>query len=125
MAKKKADRLKVSFVGMNSAEVTGSMTLIEYGDIKILVDAGLYQSNSIAKDYKVNSRKLDFNPKDIDYIFISHINIDHFGILPRLYKEGCQAQIITHHNSVNYFQPMLEDSAHIMEIGRASCRERV
>ena len=122
MAKKKADKLKISFVGMNASEVTGSMNLIEYGDIKILVDAGLYQSNSIANDYKINSRKLDFNPKDIDYIWITHINIDHFGLLPRLYKEGCRAQIITHHNSVNYFKPMLEDSAHIMDKDADSLR---
>lgn len=113
--KKKADKIRVSFVGMNASEVTGSMTLIEYQDIKVLVDAGLYQSNSIAKDYKVNSRKLDFNPRDIDYIFIDHCNIDHFGLLPRLYRDGCQAQIITHHNSVEFFKPMLEDCAHIME----------
>lgn len=111
---KKADKVKLSFVGMNASEVTGSMNLIEYQDMKILVDAGLYQSNSIAKDYKVNSRKLGFKPSEIDYIFITHINIDHFGLLPRLYADGCKARIITHHNSVQFFEPMLKDSAFIM-----------
>lgn len=114
MAKKKADRVTMHFAGMNASEVTGSMTLIEYQDIKILVDVGLYQSNSLIKDYRANSRKLPFKPQDIDYIFITHSHIDHFGLLPRLYKEGCQALIITHHKSIGFFEEMLLDSAHIM-----------
>lgn len=115
MGKKKNDKVKISFCGMNATEVTGSMTLVEYGDKKILLDCGLYQSNSALNDYKINSRKFNFNPKDIDYIFISHVNIDHFGLIPRLYREGCKAQIITYHDNVEFFQPMLEDSAFIME----------
>lgn len=118
MAKKKADKkniVKLSFVGLNANEVTGSMNLIEYQDIKILVDAGLYQSNSLVNDYKVNSRKLDFNVKSIDYIFLQHAHIDHFGLTPRLFKEGCSAQIIAHHDSMGLFEPMLLDCANIME----------
>jgi metallo-beta-lactamase family protein len=91
------------------------MILVEYENTKILLDCGLYQSNRLLEDYKVNSRKFNFDPKDIDYIFISHVNIDHFGLLPKIYKEGCQAEIITYYDSVDFIKPMLEDSAFIME----------
>jgi metallo-beta-lactamase family protein len=121
----KKDKVKVSFCGMNASEVTGSMTLIEYGDIKILCDAGLYQSNNVIGDFKINSRKFTFNPKEINYIFISHVNIDHFGLLPRLYNEGCTAQIITYYDSVDFIQPMLEDSAHIMDTDMIRIRKKM
>jgi metallo-beta-lactamase family protein len=112
---KKKDKVKVSFVGMNAHEVTGSMILVEYKDKKILLDCGLYQSNNLYNDYKINTHKFDFNPKEINYIFISHCNIDHFGLLPRLYNEGCQAQVITYYDTVNFIEPMLADSAFIMD----------
>ena len=115
MSKRKNDKIKISFVGENASEVTGSMTLIEYQNKKMLVDTGLYQSNSLVKDYRTNSKKLSFKANEIDYIWITHINADHFCLLPRLYKEGCTARIITHHKSVEFFEPMLLDSAHIME----------
>jgi metallo-beta-lactamase family protein len=115
MAKKKENQIKVSFVGGNAYEVTGSMTLIEFGNKKILLEAGLFQSNSLKEDYKFNSRKFDFKPKEIDFIFISHFHIDHIGLLPKLYKEGCMARIICVKDSSKFIYPMLKDSAFIMQ----------
>lgn len=75
--------------------VTGSMVFIETEDHKILVDAGLHQSNSKYDDFIINKRKYkEFKAKEIDYIFISHNHSDHFCLLPKLYKEGCRAKII-------------------------------
>lgn len=113
MSKSKKN-IKISFLGKNSEEVTGSMILIETPNKKILLEAGLYQSNNIKTDYMVNSRKLNFKPKEIDYIFIGHPHIDHIGLLPRLFAEGCNAKVIAVKNTNKISKVLLEDSAFIM-----------
>lgn len=82
------------FCGNNAVDVTGSMTLIKFGDKQILLECGLYQDNSYLEAYKVNSEKFKFNPHDIDYVFVGHCHIDHIGLLPRLVKEGFRGKII-------------------------------
>lgn len=96
--------------------VTGSMVFIETEDHKILVDAGLHQSNSKYDDFIINKRKYkEFKAKEIDYIFLSHNHSDHFCLLPKLYKEGCRARIIIPSGSAGIMKRMLEDSAYISE----------
>lgn len=96
--------------------VTGSMIFIETEDHKILVDAGLHQSNCKYDDFIINKRKYkEFKAKEIDYIFISHNHSDHFCLLPKLYKEGCRAKIIVSSGSTGIMKRMLEDSAYISE----------
>ena len=95
MAKKK--KLKedgILFCGNNATDVTGSMTLIKFGDKQILLECGLYQDNSYLDSYKVNSEKFKFDPTEISYVFIGHCHIDHIGLLPRLVKEGFNGKII-------------------------------
>lgn len=111
---KKTNKIKVSFVGPSAEEVTGSMTLIESSNKTILLECGLYQSNSPLSDYKVNSRKLGFSPKKLDYIFIGHAHIDHIGLLPRLYAMGCTARIIVPKGLKKLFSIMGVDSAFII-----------
>lgn len=111
---KNKDKVKISFVGENATEVTGSMTLIEFNKRKILVDAGLYQGNNIANDYKINSRNpKEFKPKEIEYIFLTHIHIDHSSLIPKLYKDGCTAKIIVVKDSKAFMVELLKDSAYI------------
>jgi metallo-beta-lactamase family protein len=106
---------KISFIGGNASDVTGSMILIETEQSKILLEAGLFQSNNIRKDFEINNRRFAFKPKDIDFIFCNHTHIDHIGLLPRLYKEGCQAQIIMVKDTSKFASLLLTDSAFIMQ----------
>lgn len=78
MAKKKNDKVKISFVDSFSAnEVTGSRVLLETPNHTILLDCGTRQSNNKVEDYKINSRKTKgFKPKDVDLIFITHSHLD-------------------------------------------------
>ena len=115
MSKKKQNQIRVSFVGMSSEDVTGSMTLIEMDKKKILLECGLFQSNNMKKDFQINSRKLPFKPKEIDYVFINHAHIDHTGLLPRLYAEGSKAKIIAVRDTSSILSILLKDSAFIME----------
>lgn len=103
-------------VGHSSHEVTGSCHLIRFKDQTILLDYGMYQSNDTINDYKINRvRHKDIKPKEINYVFLSHIHADHCALLPTLYKEGCQAPIILPKKSKTLLKLMLMDSVNIME----------
>jgi len=111
---KKKDRIRIRFIGENSEDVTGSETLIEMPDYQLLLECGLYQSSDAKKDYKTNSKRLDYRPSDIDYIFLNHLHIDHSGKICRLYANGCKARIIAPKGSVDLFKAMCVDSAYII-----------
>jgi metallo-beta-lactamase family protein len=114
MSKNKKDKIKISFIGGNSDSVTGSMILIETLDKKIILEAGLFQCGSIRDAYEINSRRFKFKPSQIDYIFLNHNHIDHSGLLPRLYKEGCNARIITPIHATKFLSILLRDSCRII-----------
>ena len=111
---KSKDRIRIKFIGQNAEDVTGSATLIEMSGYKILLEFGLYQSNNLKNDFKINNRRFDFKPSEIDYIFLEHLHIDHCGLIPRLYANGCKAKIIVPKGSKELFKVMAHDSAFIM-----------
>lgn len=111
---KKKDKIRIRFIGENSEDVTGSETLIEMPGYQVLLECGLYQSSNMKRDYKINSRRLDYRPSDIDYIFLNHLHIDHSGKICRLYANGCSARIIAPKGSKELFKVMCTDSAYIM-----------
>ena len=101
---------------MNAIDVTGSCTYIVFNNKKILLECGLHQSstNSYLDSYKINSEKFRFDPKEIDYVFICHSHVDHTGLLPRLYKEGCKAKIILNHETALITEALLRNCAFIL-----------
>lgn len=77
---------------------------------------GLIQTNqSLLKEYQLNTRKLHFKEKDIDYIICGHVHADHICGIPRLYSRGCTAPIFLPSGSFSLFKEMCLDSAKIME----------
>lgn len=78
--------MKMRFQGGHGGLVTGSCTLFDYprGKCKFLVDCGMKQG----VDQDPQNEKFDFNPKEIDFILLTHAHIDHCGLIPKLYKEG-------------------------------------
>ena len=76
---------------------------------------GLIQTNqSLLKEYQLNTRRLHFKEKDIDYIVVGHVHADHICGIPRLYARGCKAQIIIPEGNRSLFREMCLDSAKIM-----------
>lgn len=80
--------MKISFHGA-CREVTGSCILVESGETKFLVDCGMFQSEDEGK----NSVDFSFDPKDIDFVLLTHAHLDHCGRLPKLYMDGFRGRI--------------------------------
>ncbi len=103
--------MKLQFLG-GVRTVTGSCFYIECNNLKILVECGMYQGEDVEE---INRAVFDFNPEEIDYVFITHAHLDHSGLLPRLVKEGFKGRIITTSATKDLLEIMLYDSAHIQE----------
>ena len=107
--------VEIKFVGKSSEDVTGSMILVKSKHRKILLECGLYQGgNDIEAEYNANSEKFDFNPRELDYIFVCHNHTDHLGLVPRLFKEKTFAQVIVPENSISIAKILMNDCAKIM-----------
>ncbi|PRR78646.1 Ribonuclease [Clostridium liquoris] len=104
--------MKIEFYGAAGC-VTGSNHLLKIKDKKVLLDCGLYQG----KDEKERGNDtFNFNPKDIDYVILSHAHTDHSGRIPLLYKQGFKGDIICTEGTKDLCSIMLEDSGHIQEM---------
>ena len=104
--------MKLTFNGAGR-EVTGSCYLVETGQLKFLVDCGLFQGGREARDR--NHAAFDFNPREIAFVLLTHAHIDHSGMLPRLAAEGFAGPIHATAATAELLQIMLPDSAHIQE----------
>ncbi|MBN2570986.1 MAG: MBL fold metallo-hydrolase [Ignavibacteriales bacterium] len=105
--------MKIQFIGA-AQTVTGSMHLIQANGVTFLLDCGLYQGKrKIA--FELNRNFDLFNPKDIDFVILSHAHIDHSGNLPTLMKKGFSGKIYSTFATKDLAQIMLLDSAHIQE----------
>lgn len=102
--------MKITFCGA-SKTVTGSNYLIEAEDKKLLLDCGMFQGS--AREEQMNFESFIYNPKDIDYLILSHAHIDHSGRIPKLVKEGFNGKIYTTHATYDLCEIMLMDSANI------------
>ena len=112
---KSNNKIQINFVGKNSEDVTGSCIHIKTPHRQILLECGLFQScGSTLETYKVNNKHFEFKPKEIDYVFLAHNHVDHIALCPKLYQQGCMAQIIASNGTKSIAEILLRDSARIM-----------
>jgi metallo-beta-lactamase family protein len=103
--------LRLQFLGA-ARTVTGSLHLLDADGVRILLDCGLFQGS---KELWERNNSFGFNPKDIDYVLISHGHIDHCGRLPVLVSKGFSGKIYATHATVDLCSILLKDSARIEE----------
>lgn len=103
--------MKLRFLG-GARTVTGSCFYLEGEKEKILVDCGMYQGPNAEE---VNKRQFEFEPSEIDCLFLTHSHLDHVGLVPKLVKAGFRGRIITTSAAADIAELILYDSAHIQE----------
>lgn len=104
--------MKIRFLGASSS-VTGSCHLITTNKHKFLLDCGLFQGSDEMDE--LNSRDFEFDPSEIDFMFLSHAHIDHSGRIPLLVKRGFKGRIYCTDATADLLNIMLKDSASIQE----------
>jgi metallo-beta-lactamase family protein len=102
----------VTFLGAAGC-VTGSSTLLAWGDRRILVDCGLFQGDEELENR--NWRPFPFRPAELDAVVLTHAHLDHTGLLPKLAAEGFSGPIWCTRPSRGLVALLLQDSAKIQE----------
>lgn len=86
--------MKFKLLGAVDGSVTGSCTYFQFDktNTKFLVDCGLVQGEPHAP--ATNAAKFPFAPEELKFVLLTHAHLDHCGLIPRLYKEGFNGQVI-------------------------------
>ena len=104
--------MKITFLG-GAETVTGSKTLVEINDKKILIDCGLFQG---LKELRLkNWDQFPINPASIDVVLLTHAHLDHCGYIPLLVKNGFNGTIYCTPPTFELTKIILIDSAKIQE----------
>lgn len=101
--------MKITFLGA-AHEVTGSCTLLETGNHKILIDCGMEQGKDVYENCE-----MPMSLSDIDCMFLTHAHIDHSGKIPLIGANGFKGSIFTTEATRKLCSIMLMDSAHIQQ----------
>ena len=103
--------MKLRFLGA-AGEVTGSCFLVETGEVRFLVDCGLFQGGRAALD---KNRAFAFDPASIAFVLLTHAHIDHSGLLPRLVARGFRGAVYATQATCDLLSVMLPDSGYLQE----------
>ena len=103
--------MRLSFHGA-ARSVTGSRHLVEANGQRVLLDCGLVQGHGSHSNHR---NHLDFDPRSIDAVVLSHAHIDHSGALPLLVRHGYNGPIYATPATAELTQVMLADSAFLHE----------
>jgi len=101
--------MKICFFGATK-EVTGSCFLIKTYKSSFLLDCGQRQGPDEEK-----LPRFQFNPKEIDFVILSHAHIDHSGLLPKMIAEGFDGEIYSTVATRDVAELLLKDSAKIQK----------
>lgn len=103
---------KVTFLGA-CGTVTGSATLAEWGETKVLVDCGQFQGDDELEAR--NRRPFPFRPRELDAVVLTHAHLDHSGLLPKLVADGYDGPIYCSRATRPLARLVLEDAAELQE----------
>ncbi|MFX0548836.1 MBL fold metallo-hydrolase RNA specificity domain-containing protein [Hathewaya histolytica] len=104
--------MKIKFFGA-AKRVTGSCHMLIINDRKVLLDCGLLQGKD---ESELENQRFNFNPKEIEFVILSHAHIDHSGRIPLLYKQGFKGMVLCTKPTRDLCTVMLPDSGYIHEM---------
>ncbi len=93
--------------------VTGSAHYIEIDGVRVLVDLGMFQGNPALQE--MNAGPLEFDPRELDAVLVTHGHLDHCGRLPLLVQQRYQGPIYMTAATRDVVRLILIDSARVQE----------
>ncbi len=102
----------LTFIG-GAGTVTGSKTLLEIGERRILIDCGLFQGRKKLRLQNWDSFPIE--PSSIDAVLLTHAHIDHCGYLPRLVRLGFDGPVYCTQGTKDLAGIVLPDSGYLQE----------
>lgn len=103
--------MRLSFHGA-AGEVTGSCFEVDAGEVRFLVDCGMFQGGAAAE---AKNRRFAFDARDIAFVLLTHAHIDHSGLIPRLVAQGFRGAVYATAATCDLAQVMLPDSGYLQE----------
>ena len=102
----------ITFLGATQT-VTGSRFLVTCGQIKVLVEAGLFQGSREIRERNWSAFPVD--PAKLDAVILTHAHLDHCGYLPVLVKQGFTNPVYCTKYTERLAEVILRDSGRIQE----------
>lgn len=102
----------LTFIG-GAGTVTGSKTLVDTANGRILVDCGLFQGRKALR--LQNWAPFPVPPESIDCIVLTHAHVDHCGYVPRLTRLGFGGTVFCTEGTERLAAIVLPDSGHLQE----------
>jgi metallo-beta-lactamase family protein len=113
-------KMKVTFLGA-CQQVTGSAFFLESYGRRILIDCGLFQERPFLER---NWNPFPVEPDSLEAIVLTHVHLDHCGLLPKVVREGFSGPIYMTPVTADLLPIVLLDSAHLQEEDAAYKRKR-
>ena len=104
--------MKVHFLGA-AGEVTGSCFLVEIGEVRVLIDCGLFQGTHEADSR--SQAEFDFDPTKLSAVIVTHAHIDHCGRVPLLFARGYRGPVYATEPTGELMELQWDDMLHIMQ----------
>jgi len=93
--------------------VTGSCFLLQSARCRFLVDCGMFQRLAAVER---NAGPLAFDPRELDFVLLTHAHVDHSGLLPRLAADGFTEPTYATAATADLLAIMLPHSAYLQQM---------
>ena len=112
--------MEIHFLGA-AQQVTGSCYFVKAAGLRLLVDCGLFQERAFLER---NWAPFPIPPESIDFVLLTHVHLDHSGLLPKLVRDGYRNPILMTSASADLLPIVLIDAAELQEEDAAYKKKR-
>lgn len=103
--------IKLTFLGA-AQNVTGSRYLVQFNNVRFLVDCGLYQERELRSR---NWERFPVPAESLEAVLLTHAHLDHCGLLPKLVREGFRGPIYCTAATAEIAEIILLDAANLQQ----------